>query len=1139
MQSRFMRMYSIHEVLGEGGMSVVYRATNRLTGHAVALKRIRSGGRSGDDTAATKPMSRPFQLPTGFGYRVLPEAIIQSSVDLRMLITREFETLATLHHPNIIGVQDYGFDSDQAPYFTMELLDRPRTILDAAHDGPIEAKVGLLRQLLDALAYVHRRHVLHRDLKPSNVLSVAGHIKMLDFGIATTRDGGSLVAGTVEYMAPEILLGEAATPASDLYSVGVLAYQLFTGHFPYDTSTLTRFLQGVLRERSERTLPDGIVELVRGMRPSGDEADRVPRSLHEPLPLDELRDVPENIAAVVRQLLTPTVAERYQSANDVIHDLSRAVGNTRSSQTYETREAYLQAAEFVGRSHELETLNQALEEALGQRGGTWLVGGESGVGKSRLLEELRVHALVADALVLRGQAVTEISCQYHAWTNVLRPLCLLGELDDAEAGALKDVVTDLEALLGRAVPDLPAVSPQATQARLFRAIETIVGRLPLLVVVLEDLQWAGSDSISLLAHLTRAAARLPLVIFASYRDDERPDLPDVVPGAARLKLERLPPPDIARLSASMLGRSGARPELVEYLRRETEGNLFFLVEVVRALAEDAGQLDDIGLAPLPETVVTGGMETFIQRRIDRVPDAGRSLLRLAAAAGRQLDLALLAHAARTAHLQAWLRSCADAAVLEVHDGAWRFAHDKLRERVLSQLAPEEARALHGRIGEALEELYPDRSLKDAERAHHFRRAERFDKALEYFWRAGGTAARLFLLAEARACFAGALEALSRLPATSANARRKVDTLVQLASVSWWAARPDQLLSYMNDAQVVLERLTSSGMAEDEHRFANVQYWRGRGHHVRGEPIEAIACYRAGLDAARNHDLSMWLMMSSSIGQSLLLQGHFEECWSYLRQTLEAFARSANWPEWCRAVGYSGMSLAARGRKHEALAEIERAVDRARQINHLTVLATQHIYRCVVGLMAEDWHLVVEAGRDAAGTAEQAGDRMLRYLGQRFEAWGEDWLGNPQSAERALDAARSFSTGGATILQDWYAVADADRALLRGAPVDAIPLAEAALGVAQRVGGVFGQGLAHRTWALALARTGGAWSDVEAHLAESVRIHEASGAVFPLARTWTLWAELCRQRGDEDAAGAHFARASSALAAAGGTALDPS
>ena len=106
----------------------------------------------------------------------------------RLALTKEFRLLSSLRHPHIIKVLDYGFDDNLTPYYTMELLENPQTILEAGEGLNFGGKWRLIMQLLQALQYLHRRGVLHRDLKPDNVLVVEGQVKVLDFGLAGARE---------------------------------------------------------------------------------------------------------------------------------------------------------------------------------------------------------------------------------------------------------------------------------------------------------------------------------------------------------------------------------------------------------------------------------------------------------------------------------------------------------------------------------------------------------------------------------------------------------------------------------------------------------------------------------------------------------------------------------------------------------------------------------------------------------------------------------------------------------------------------------------------------------------------------------------------------------------------------------------
>jgi serine/threonine protein kinase/tetratricopeptide (TPR) repeat protein len=680
--------YVILGVLGRGGMGTVFRARDRLGG-LVALKQLAlaspwpitstamlsqrpaytvvAGGLAPPAPRAVSEAPRTGVLSvtaSASHSRALESSVIprQDTLTSPLLdLTREFRVLASLRHPNIITVLDYGFDRDLRPFYTMELLERAESIVQAGRGLPFERKLDLVLQMLHALDYLHWRGVIHRDLKPGNVAVIDGRVKVLDFGVALLREqagrDGELV-GTHGYMAPEVLHLERATEASDLYAVGVIAHELFAG-----------------------------------VRPAG----RIAQGAVDP-----------RIAPVIGRLLEREPRDRYRSVHDVIEALRSATGAALPAETAATRESFLQAAGLAGRDFELSELSELLTLAVAGAGSAVLISGESGVGKSRLLDELHVIALVTGLLSLRGQCVREGGSLYQPFREPLRWLILHTDVDDHEASVLKAVVPDIGALLERDVPDPPELGPDEAQARLFGVVEAMLLRQerPTLLVI-EDLHWASPETLRLLGHIADVAQDARLVVLGSFRDDEEPDLDAFLPEMRHKRLARLSPSGIEALSRSMLGPVGARAQVVELLARETEGNPFLVVEAVRALAEGAGGLAKVPAAALPMGLWGGG-HWIVRRRLEQVPPPARPLLCLAAVLGRSLDLAVLAHVApamRVRDVESWAAACASALVLEGHAGAYRFSHDKLREALLSGLSREERRTLHRKAALAIEAVH--------------------------------------------------------------------------------------------------------------------------------------------------------------------------------------------------------------------------------------------------------------------------------------------------------------------------------------------------------------------------------------------------------------------------------------------------
>lgn len=378
--------YRLLGLIGEGGMGRVYRALDRLNGTEVALKQVAIAPSLGRHTAAPRETLLPSAprdlgtydqlagVPLPGDWRAGGQDDREVAASLGIL-AEEFRTLAGLRHPNVISVLDYGIDAAGQPFYTMELLAHAQPLLQFAQGLPATQQLELLIQILHALAYLHRRGIVHRDLTPGNVLVVPGPqgpvVKVVDFGLAieTEREQATSLAGTLLYMAPELFRGEAPSESSDLYAVGAMAYQILADRYPFDAQRgAAQLLQQVLGES-----PD-LSPLMPALRP------------------------------VIGRALSKDPANRQPDAVTLLRELAAAADISLKNEPVAARDSYLLAARFVGRKQELGQLRMALQAAQQDCGSAWLISGESGVGKSRLLEELRSSALISGVLSARHAA---------------------------------------------------------------------------------------------------------------------------------------------------------------------------------------------------------------------------------------------------------------------------------------------------------------------------------------------------------------------------------------------------------------------------------------------------------------------------------------------------------------------------------------------------------------------------------------------------------------------------------------------------------------------------------------------------------------------------------------------------------------
>ncbi len=655
--------YRIISEIGRGGLGVVYKAVDLLSQQTIALKRLHGEWHTADHND-------------------------------RILLANEFRTGAALSHPYIVSLLDYGFDQSQQPFFTMSLVDGSRTITEylLTHADDKQLPVRLLMQILEALEYLHRCGVIHRDLKPANVLVCDEDngeppvVRLVDFGVSLSRItaiSDPKLTGTLAYMSPELLRGGTATVASDLWAVGIMMYQVFTGEHPFAADTAQQLLARITREQ-----PD-------------------------------LYKLPTALIPVIGRLLVMDPSDRYTSAREVVDMLGDALNHPRITELSAIRDSYLHSAPFLGREPELATLTAMFTDPSAPR--AHLVGGVSGIGKSRLIEEVRVRALINGVVVVRGLGVEAGSEPYDFWIDPLRRLLLNIEVTDEVASVLKQIISDIDLLVGRAIAMPSPLWGADGEARLVHAILTVVAQQPRPVLLLfEDWHWAEESRAPLLA-LLNALPELPHVrIIATYREDIAPNLVETLPGMTPLLLRPLDLDTVATLVKVMTGEPRGVGALIELLYLESKGNPFYLVEALRVLADQAGGLTNIASNTLPLDIFTGGIRQIVHRRLTQVPKMHREFLKLAAVAGRRLNLAIL----NQIHdqLDDFITSCANIAIFSGVDGVWHFAHDSLRTGVLLDLTDDERVRLHLQVAHAIETVYPSDPRYAIVLAGHYRAA---------------------------------------------------------------------------------------------------------------------------------------------------------------------------------------------------------------------------------------------------------------------------------------------------------------------------------------------------------------------------------------------------------------------------------
>ncbi|MBN1218196.1 MAG: protein kinase [Anaerolineae bacterium] len=755
---RLNNRYRLEEQLGEGGAGVIYKATDEQLGRVVAIKLLTD-----------------------------KESL---AGDKRQRFHSEARSVARLNHSHIITLYDYAEAEEGWPYLVMEFI--PGQDLWAVDNSyspdlmPFSESLPIIDDILNALEYSHARGVIHRDLKPENVMiTVNGQVKVMDFGLARiqgqsrlTEEG--LVAGTASYLAPELALGEESDHRVDLYAMGVIMYELLTGRRPFSgDDPLTVISQHI-------------------------HAPVVPPQHYNP-------NIPDDLQTIILKLLAKRPNERYATASQVRQDLApilirlrggvieldTAAGNLpkqmlvlESSTSHQLLLDRIAQGKMVGRETELTELKRRWDLVrLGEPDvePLVLISGEAGVGKNRLLRELRVYTSLRDGYILSGIAREQDSgTPYAIFANTLRSYVreqtasvLRRQTPDFIAAEVVKLAPQLAEKIGY-IPPNPPLEPEAERVRLMEQISKFLLNMAYeqpTLLVLTDLHFADAGSLDILQTLICHASTTPLLVVGTYQDvalSYAHPLNRLIATAEsnellhRIPLRRLASEMVKQMLEALLGNSVSK-QFTDSIYQATEGNPLFIEEVIKSLATD-GQLilregrwmqRDTGQLRVP-----GSIKSVLGGRLERVKKSTRELMQLAAVIGRSFNLNLLAEASphNDETIQWAIEQALSYQLIEVSkiedqpgNGAepginihYQFQHALIRETLYEELRPLRRRQLHRQVARAIEKLVDTQVLQTtpAVLAHHLIAGAQDEKAVPYLRRAGEIAYQVYANTEA-------------------------------------------------------------------------------------------------------------------------------------------------------------------------------------------------------------------------------------------------------------------------------------------------------------------------------------------------------------------------------------------------------
>ncbi|HWY50168.1 MAG TPA: adenylate/guanylate cyclase domain-containing protein [Chthoniobacterales bacterium] len=792
---------------------------------------------------------------------------------------------------------------------------------------------------------------------------------------------------------------------------------------------------------------------------------------------------------------------------------------------------------LMGRDNELAMLEKCLSAVDAGKGSIAFVYGEAGVGKTRLLADIRQHE-AGNFTWLEGRCFAfSNALSYGPFLDLLRRHVGIADEqgEDAAQAALRsytdkmfpgeaDVYPVLAQLLVLHLSDadleiLKQVKGEAFRVRLFAIIEQLLLRLAEekpVVILLEDLHWADHSSIELLSHLLPLTARGRVGIVGVSRSANepagnweklRPALEQHRERLTEVSLDPLSAESSRGLVEQLLGGNYLPEKLSEEILDKSGGNPFFLEEVLRSLIErGALTRSEQGweVSALVETLrVPDTLQGVLLSRLDRLPEESKRVIQKAAVIGRVFFYRILEQmGGGQDQLDPQLSTLQEADLVRersrVPEVEYIFKHALTQEVAYQTLLAPARKLLHRNVGEAMEKTFAERIEEfSGLLAYHYFCAESWEKALQRSVESADGAFRVCAYAEARSHYQRALECLERFEKDPPHLRQYIDITIKLVGASLQAESPEKNLARLLEAEAVAQTL------DDPVRLGRVQLWIGRAHYYGGKLREAIGYFQKVLAVAPMlGDPELMALPGAVIGRVLFMQGQFQKSLQLLDQAIPLLEAANNRHEMLFAYIYRGASRTCLGDHSAGLSDLKSALKIARLSQDQNAEAMAHTGLALVQMFAGNYTAGMESARTALAVAEKSGDAMFRYSSNSFVAWALAGLGKfPESLKHwaaARDAAKPL--GGRLLFRESFAAIEAETLLQAGNTNAALTQAEEALTLAKVAGSAIAEALAERALGRTLTAIPDRVGEALAHVSKSSTILEKIGAKYDLART---------------------------------------
>lgn len=880
--------YRLIKPLGQGGMGVVYKAYEPVEDRYVALKTIRISGETELDS-----------------------------------LRREIRAMARLEHPGIVRILDEGVHEDK-PWYAMELLEgmtireyllsgsnkadenfksnqstdntishngvtpsrwwtiasmnegkeEPSQQIDSGDDTvkmaaqgkdrmmvspkvkqrlPLDDIISIAASLCSPLMYLHGEGMVHRDLKPENIFITPERVPVLvDFGLISQFTGevsrdtihnvyGSI--GTANYMSPEQIRGELVDARSDLYSLGCIMYELLVGHPPFIGVTIQQIVQAHLHQMPQS-----------------------PKKFREEIPLQ--------LDQIVMKLLEKDARQRFGYADTVASFLTALLPADHKPAIETTSRTYLYRSPFVGQETNLAKLFDAIQQLTLQKGSFFLISGESGVGKTRLMIECANRVSNREMKILAGACSEDSSLPLEGLLVPLQGMadrCREHGQEETERlfGKRGPVLSQYESSLAmlpgqKDFPHPEELPAQAAMVRLFsylfESIASLAEVVPVLLFI-DDLQWADELVLGFLKHVLRRQnlQEIPLCIVGTCRSGiMNQDIADLLAEkpVEQLNVSRLSLDSLGEVVREMLALSEAVPQFIHFLYNRSEGNPFIVAEYLRAAVEQEmlwrdkqGQWqiltereEEQGIAEQFESLpLPGSVQQTLQSRLSGLSRRALDFVQASAVIGRSVHTSLLETMIGFDHES--LLDISDEMIKrhileKSKNNMFRFVHAQLREVAIAELEPDHLKKLHRSAAESIEDVFSDElETYFPALGSHWEAAGESTNAKDYYLRAGGNAALKYANADAEKHY----RAYRKL--CKPETEEYVKITYKLASILTVMGRWSEGNDLYNDGLARAQELNNELLIAEGKEFIGKMY-KNRGLFKKGLPFfqESLAIF---------------------------------------------------------------------------------------------------------------------------------------------------------------------------------------------------------------------------------------------------------------------------------------------------------